>query len=68
MHFNDFELQILAKYRIEDLRNMAGARRMSNRRPHIRIALAHGLIAVANQIWREETTQAEPAPRKVALT
>ena len=68
MHLNDFELQVEAQYRVEDLRRLARPFRHADRSPRVRIAMAHALIAVANQIWRDERMPAEPATGKVALT
>lgn len=68
MYLNDFELQVLSQNRIEDLRNLARASHAARRQPRVRIALAHALIAVANQVWRDEDATAEPAPGTVALT
>lgn len=61
MYFNDYELDILNRHRIDDLRGLAQATRRADSRPRIRIALAHGLVALANLIWQDERGAAEPA-------
>lgn len=71
MQRNGFEMQVMAQYQIDELRRnaeMARATKRLDRRPRLRVALAHALIAMANQIWREDVARTDVAPRKVALT
>lgn len=71
MQRNGFELQVMAQYKMDELRRSAESARAIKRldhQPRLRIAVAHALIALGNQIWREDVAAAEVAPRKAALT
>ena len=61
MYFNEYELEILNQHRIDDLRGLAQATRRADSRPRVRIALAHGLVALANVIWQDERAPMAPA-------
>lgn len=68
MYFNEFELDVLNRHRIDDLRSLAQASRRPKRQPRARIALAHALIAIANLVWRDEVAPAKPAVGTVAIS
>lgn len=67
MYYNDYELQALNTYRLEDLQRLARASRLATR-PRVRIALAHALIALGNRMYRDEARPREATRPKVALS
>lgn len=68
MYYNDLDLQVAARYKIDELRRRAETSCQTERAPRVRIALAHALIAVAYQIWHEEGPATEPAVPNAVLT